>query len=34
MNKKMLSPEPIRVSVTVLSQMFLYLASLKVDFEF
>lgn len=27
------SPEPISVSVTVLSQMFLYLASLKVDID-
>jgi len=27
------SPEPITVSVTVLSQMFLYLASLKVDID-
>jgi hypothetical protein len=27
------SPEPITVSVTVLSQMFLYLNSLKVDID-
>ncbi len=32
MNKG-ISPEPISVSVTVLSQMFLYLASLKVDVD-
>jgi AraC-like DNA-binding protein len=30
---KDISPEPISVSVTVLSQMFLYLASLKVDID-
>jgi hypothetical protein len=30
---KNFTPEPITVSVTVLSQMFLYLASLKVDID-
>lgn len=30
---KDISPEPISVSMTVLSQMFLYLASLNVDID-
>ena len=33
MNHTYTSPEPIKVSVTVLSQMFLYLNALKVDID-